>query len=308
MSAVRKSPEWLAEQRSRIGGSNSAASVGRNPHKTRLALYHEIVLGQAPDLEHDRPCLRGNLIEPVVRERARQVLDLDIIEHDQNDFVRHTDYYWAQALPDGWVQHNGERIPIEIKVPDPFNFRRLDAEVPDYIRCQVVHNAAVLAVPALLLCCMDPVSMDLFTRLYEPAPDETTELMEAEREFWVTHVIPRVPPPPSGPGDFKLAWPTHVPGTFVETDEVTGPAYCDLVRCKTEQSSLTKRIEELSNIIKMAMGDKEVLASDGTVLATWRSHAEKRLDSKKLKQEMPIIWNEYAQERNVRVFLPKGPR
>ncbi len=304
-----RSPEWLAQHRKTIGGSNAAAAVGLHQFKTPLALYYEMVLGQAEDLETNPDALRGILLESVARERLARVLDVEIEPHDQNDFIRCTTFHWAHALPDGWVKREGVGIPLEIKVPTPENFRKLDEAIPDYIACQCIHNCAVLGAPALLLACLNPVTMQVHQQLHEPVPSAVEALMEAEERLWTGHIVPRIPPPPRTEEDLKLRWAEHSPGKRVQATEEIEIAWSELLAVMATAKHAEGRKEELRFTIKNFMEDGEILMSEsGTILATYRSHIETKLDSKLLKADAPDIWDRFAREKHVRVFLPKTPK
>lgn len=310
MNAVtRKSDAWLQQHRATIGGSNSAAAVGLHKFKTPLALYAEIVLGQAEDLEGNPDALRGILLEPVARQRLSDVLNLEVIAHDQDEFIYNSKYPYAHALPDGYVIFDGARIPVEIKVPRPENWRLLDEEIPDFISCQAVHNAAVIGAPALLLACLCPATMQLKRQLYEPPPETVDALMEAEARFWNEHIVPRVPPAPTNHNDLKLRWPDHAAGKWIRASDRISEAHVDLMRSKAEAKILEERIDSLNFTIKEFMEDNETLIDTmGITLATWKSHIDTRLDSSKLKAGHPDVWKQYACESSVRTFLSKKLR
>ncbi len=306
---LSKSTEWLATHRATIGGSNAAAAVGLHPYKTPTALYYEMVLGQAEDLESNPDALRGTLLEPIARERLRTVLGIQIIEHDQNDFIRNKKYPFAHCLPDGWIVFEGERIPIELKVPHPRNWRRLDVEVPDYIQAQGVHNAAVCVAPALMLCCLNPVTMEIYRQLYEPSQDAIDALMEAEERFCDQYIIPRIAPPPQTHDDLKLLFPRHIDGKRITATEDIEIAWNELIAVGATAKHAEERKKDLSFVIKNFLEDGETLVSEGgKILATYKSHLETRIDTNKLKADMPEIYRQFASEKPVRTFLVKKPR
>ena len=309
MSAIRKTDSWLATHRATIGGSNAAAAVGLHPYKTPVALYYEMVLGQAEDLETNPDALRGILLEPIARQRLSDVLGLDVIPHPQDDFIHSTKYHWAHVLPDGFIVFEGENIPIELKVPSPENWHRLDAEIPDYIQCQCVHNAAVLAAPALMLACLNPVTMEIYRQLYEPKEDATNALMDAEQRYYDQYVVPRIPPPPQTHDDCKLRWQEHMPGKrLVATDEIEA-AWSELVAVRATAKHAEERKEDLILIIKTALEDSEMLVDKwGNVLTTWKSHLQTALDSKRLKAARPEVWAEFSADKPIRTFLVKQPK
>jgi len=303
---TRKSDTWIATQRATIGGSNAAAAVGLNAYKSPTSLFYEMVNGTAQDLSTNPDVLRGLLLEPVARQRLSQVLSVDVIDHDQDLFLRNEKYPWSHALPDGFVLWEGERIPIEIKVPNPVNWNKLDESVPDYILCQAVHNCTVIGAPALLLAALNPVTMEIYRNIYTPEPDAVAALMEAEEKFWNNYIVPRIPPDPVTHDDLRLRWPNHTKGKVsVATDDISH-AHAKLRGLKEDAKHLAKNIDELSFEIKAHMEDSEILESaEGACLATYKSHVKETLDAKRLLAEAPVIHANYTKKQAVRMFLLK---
>ncbi|MGH9931838.1 MAG: YqaJ viral recombinase family protein, partial [Pyrinomonadaceae bacterium] len=246
-----KSLAWKYEWRAKIGGSRSAAAAGVHEYMTPLQLYKSMVDGAEFDPEENPDMLRGVLMEPIALQRLKMMYaDLYFEPHDQDSFVYNEKYPFASDLPDGWVAHDGARIPIQIKVPRPENWRKLDEHIPAYIQCNCIHSCALNNSPAILLACLNPVTMEVYRNVYEPAQDVTQALMDAEERFFTEHVIPRVPPPPRTAGDMRMLWPEHAPGKRVTaTNDIAG-AHAKLLRLKPEAKERVDRIESLNLMIK----------------------------------------------------------
>lgn len=323
MSAVRKSPEsrarnypfdkppeWKARWRAHIGGGRAAAAAGIHEYLTPLQLYLSMVDGVDLDLEANPNILRGMLLEPIALARLQMLHpELDIVPHDQDKFIHNPKYPHSSDLPDFWVRREGQELPGQVKCPTPENYKRLDEAIPAYIEANCIHSAAMNNAPAILLVCLHPVTMELFQKLYEPTKTTTDFLMEAEQHFAEKHLIPRIPPLPENQEDVKRLWPTHLPGRHVTAKEDIEQVHAELMPLKKKHAEQEDRIKELNLQITAYMGNAEVLKSrTGALLATYRSHPEVRLDSKKLKEKLPEVWNDFKQEKDVRVFLPKAPK
>lgn len=303
----RKSDAWLKQHRSRIGGSNAAAAVGLSPWKTPAALYYEITEGRVEDLENNPDILRGIWLEPICRQRLADDLGMQIIEHDQDVDIRNDKFPWAGATPDGFITFGGAKIPIELKVPRSRNWEKLAEEIPYAIQAQCVHNAAVLGAPAIMLAAMCPETLAIYRHLYEPAQIAIDALMEAEANFWNHHIVPRIPPPPINTDDLKLRWPEHAPGKHLVATEEIEQACIELAAVGEMSKNADERKRDLGFLIKNFLGDAESLVSgSGRVLASWRSHQVSTLDTKRLKDERPEIWNDFCKEKAQRTFLLKA--
>lgn len=308
MNALVKSSEWKQQWRSRIGGGRSAAAAGIHEYVTPLELYLSMVEGTDIDPETKPDMLRGLLLEPVALQRLEMLYtELDFTPHDQDDFIRNTNYYWASDLPDFWVSCDGIRIPGQIKVPAPRNWEKLDESIPDYIQCNCVHSAAMNNAPAILLACLNPVTMQIYRQIYEPKQDAIDALMEAEERFFNEHIVPRIPPPPQTHDDLKLRWPEAAVGTRINASAEIEEDMHLLVAAKLQEKEAKAEIEDISLRVKTFMEDREALVSEGgRTIATYKSRLDTVLDGKLLKAERPEVWSAFSKHRPVRTFLVKA--
>lgn len=311
MSAVvQKSPEWKARWRQYIGGGRSAAAAGIHEHMTPVELYMSMVDGVEIDPETKPDMLRGLLLEPVALQRLQMLYtDLHFGPHDQDVFILNDKYPWASDLPDAWVEFGGETIPVQIKVPSPRNWEKLDESVPDYIQCNCVHSIAVNEAPAILLACLNPVTMEVYRQIYEPEQDAIDALMEAEERFYNQYIVPRIPPPPETHEDLKLRWPEHTAGKRVTATYEIEQAWSELVAIRATAKYAERRKQNLSLTIKAFMEDGEALVNQyGHVIATWKNHLHTAFDTTRFKKACPDLWEEYAEDRPQRTFLVKPPK
>lgn len=303
-----KPQAWLDEQRRTIGSSLSAATFGAHEFLTPLAAYHVLTGAELPDISDKPDIIRGNLLEPVGALRFTEITGMELVQHPQHQFIYSQKYPFAHSCPDYMIAE--KPIILEIKVPNPHRFEHLDEEVPLYWTSQCFHHLAICPkADAVILVALNPVTMEIWRQPYERDDALQAEIMEKEREFWETHVLPRVPPPPSTQEDVRLAWPTHDPGKHVIAKDHIENAHRELMPIKAQHAEDEKRIKELNFVITSYMENAEILRSKkGELLATYRSHPDVRLDSKKLKEELPEVWNDFKREKDVRVFLPKAPK
>ena len=63
--------------------------------------------------------------------------------------------------------------------------------------------------------------------------------------------------------------------------------------------------DELKTAVQLAMGDKSVMTWKGVPLFTWKEQKTTRLDQKRLKEEAPEVWEQFAKTATSRVFLTK---
>ncbi len=139
--------DWL-RNRKRIGGSDAAAVIGRNPYKTNIELWQEKTgRVEAEDIS-DRPyVVYGTEAEQYLRELFR----LDYPEYDvgyeENNMWINDKYPFAHASLDGWlVDRNGRKGIWECKTTNilqPAQKEKWNGKIPDNYYIQVLHYLMV---------------------------------------------------------------------------------------------------------------------------------------------------------------------
>lgn len=302
MEAKRK--EWIDEQRRTIGGSMAAATLGEHEYITPLQAYYALTDGVLADISDNPDVIRGTLLEPIAARRLTETMGIEVIAHDQTQFLYNPCYAWAHALPDYWLPDKA--VIAEIKVPNPYNFERLDERIPTYIQAQCCHQMAVCDIEAVLLVCLNPVTMEIWRQLY-PRDQETIDmLMEQEQAFWEQHVVPRVPPAPSSHADAKLRWPQHTPGATVQATPMILGKHASLLSVQKELKVLEGIADELKLDIKQFLQENEILSDgNGQTLATWRNQTARIVDLKLMSAEYGELVETYRRDSVSRVLRVK---
>lgn len=292
--------EWLAERRTGIGGSDSAAAAGLSKWKTKLALYAEKIGEFTVDETWDM--YRGTVLEPAVRQmycdRTGFTVEKPVCT------IRHPKLRWMLASLDGVA-------PCVGRVVDCKTARSRDgwgdpgsADVPiDYL-CQVTHYMTVTGLEvADLAVLFGNFEFDIYTVPFDAEFAEM--LIDAESAFWQA-VESREPPEPATIDDIKLRWPRSFAKQIEAPHNVA-----DALRMLSEAKSTGKKIEHdielLESQIKTFMGDHDTLTIDGKPAATWKSTATStRFDAKGFQAAQPETYEQYLIPANPqRRFLLK---
>lgn len=198
----------LTDEEARLlGGSDLASLVGLSPWGTPLTVYARVMSGKW-DPKQTPAQRRGTLLEPVVREMYRLDTGAEILGPVK---LRHPRHEFGRASLDDVVRHRGggKRV-LEIKTDGRDRAHHWGEpgtdEVPDYYAVQVAYYLGVglecgaieedtADVAALLLGVDD--SPRVYRVQHQPVVYEF--LLESARRFWVDHVLPSKPPPPTAP-------------------------------------------------------------------------------------------------------------
>ena len=238
--------EWLLERQSGLGGSDASAIAGLNPYRTPLDVYHEKI----SDLEPDDPNWRmewGLIAEPIAADLYAKKTGRAI---RRQPLRRHSEYEFLIANVDRQIMAGTADVTspgaLEIKCPGIGHFSKIKAHgLPDYAVLQLQHYLGVLDYSWGSFAIFNsesgpPIHFDM------SADQELIEnLFERERDFWLNHVVPRIPPPEIIDAD-NLNIP-QIEGDVITIDE---PEWREAARDLQDAVQLKKTAMELEKYSK----------------------------------------------------------
>jgi len=141
--------EWLEARINSIGGSEAAAVLGLSPWMTNVELWERKSgkTTEQTDISYNPLVVYGTEAEPLLRG----LFELDFPElkvgYEPNNLFRNTDYPWAHASLDGWLEDkDGRRGVLEIKtanIASAVQAKKWTQSIPDHYYVQVLHEMAV---------------------------------------------------------------------------------------------------------------------------------------------------------------------
>jgi putative phage-type endonuclease len=297
--------EQQATRLTGIGGSEAAIVCGLSPWKTPVQLWQEKTGRVQPENLDDKEIVRwGVLLEDVIcdeyaRRQGVKVRRLnDTRVHKDHDFMlAHIDRDIV-GIPEGLEAKNASQWTI-----DKWGESDTD-DVPLFYLTQGVHYMAVFDYEAWRFSVLLGGNE---LRHYRITRDLESEgrLIELERAFM--HCVKTdTPPPPIRIEDLVLLYPkTH--GTIRATEEIA-TLVAECARLAEERKAIVKRETEIKLIVGEFMGAAGDLldpTDPSVTIATYRSHDENRIDSKRLRAEHPAIAELVEKTSPVRKFLVK---
>ena len=199
--------EWLKARSGRIGGSDAAAIIGRNPYMSNVDLWR-IKTGrqQAEDISEKDFVKYGTNAEP----HLRALFALDYPEYTVH-YIEHNmwlndRYPFAHASLDGWLtDKDGRKGILEIKTTNILQSRqkeKWDHRIPDNYYCQILWYLAVTGFEFVILKAQLKFDFGgevyLTTRHYfidrVDVEDDITFLMLRGEEFYMCITEDREPP------------------------------------------------------------------------------------------------------------------
>lgn len=281
-----------------IGGSDAAVIMGMNPWKNRVQLWQEKVGEVQPaDLSGNSRVQWGIKLEDLVARHWAEVTGKKIRRN--NYLLRSEKWPWMAAHLDREVIGGGF---LEVKTAGMAKEWGEDgsSSIPDHYMCQVQHY---MAVTGSAKCWVAVLIGGSDFRSYEiQRNDEFISLMaQAQEAFWKL-VQDGTPPEPLTSDEAVDRWPASDQGkTAAATGEVL-EAVQQLVDIDAQIKELQESKKQQQLVVMNAMQEAELLMAGGSKVASWKSQTASRLDTKKLKDEMPEVAAKYMKESSSRTF------
>lgn len=134
------------------------------------------------------------------------------------------------------------------------------------------------------------------------------DLIRIESDFWNNHVLAKVMPEPDGSDICDAVIRQYYPSASRETIVLPDRFNIKLERRETLQEMIDRLETEKKQIeqeIKLFMQENET-AAGSRYRVTWSCVDSARLDTKRLKEEHPDIYQNYAKTSHTRRFTVKA--
>jgi putative phage-type endonuclease len=295
------------DRRTYISSTEVGAILGISKYNTPYEIWEKKV-GLAPqNIEDNDVMLWGRLLEPVIiKEIERRC---NVVIGITNPFVQHPKYSFLCNHPDGIdtspIKHE---VNNEVKTVASWAFNQWEEATPLEYYCQIQYemDIAIHTYPHIRKTRFSVLEMDarkLHIDYVHYDPEFCEKLRNQLIHFWEYNVIGNNPP------DYQVS-------DFAKSKDILG-AYNDvdaefvkkIVRRRQfneELKKMNESIDALDNEIKMKIGDSEGIRYGVDVLASWKEQSKNSVDSKKLKDEYPDIYEKVIRESKFRVLRVKN--
>lgn len=308
-----------------LGSSDISAILGINPWMTPLSLYLEKI-GETK--QEDKPVFkRGKRWElPALEMLMDKIEDEDgqrpkVIYHNQRYID--TKYDFLSCEIDAEFILGGERVNVEIKTVDVRKAWEWGEEedsnnIPLHYAAQTMFGLGITGRDRCIVAAL--FGADEIKKFQIERDNETIKGMrEKAVDFWMNHVLERVPPEPVNMSDMMNLF-KKFNGRPVVLDDMH---FCMLNGRKARQEQI-KQLEKQNDEIEfqicdfirrqwnlssdvMPDDDLSILTHDGKIVGSWNHQSRETLDTKKLKEELPDIYEKFKRISDFRVLrLKKG--
>lgn len=207
MQVLPNREDWL-KHRTKIGGSDASAILGKNPYKTNVELWKDKAFHLMPEDISDKPYVKyGIQAEP----HLRALFSLDFPEkkvfYEENNMWTNDKYPFAHASLDGWFEDpDGKKGILEIKTTNILNSSQRrnwkDHYIPENYYVQVLHYLMVTEFDYVVIAAQLKSVFDGYVTkqtIYETVyrnekEEEIAYLADEERKFWTCVENMKAPP------------------------------------------------------------------------------------------------------------------
>lgn len=292
---------WLRYRKQGIGGSDAGAVCGLNPYRTAIQVYYDKTSDTIEEFDNEAMRQGRDLEEYVARRfceaSGKKVRRANAMFYDEkNSFM----------LADVDRMIVGENAGLECKTASPYMADHwCDDNIPLSYLIQCYHYMSVCNADAWYIAVVIYGKAFKYYRIERD--DEAIELIiRIEKDFWYTHIIPKVLPDPDGS---KTA-DTAIAERFKASQNITIPlsGFNDRLQRRQELIKVIDHIErekrQIDQELKLYLGDAEVAEND-QYRVSWRNISRNSLDEKRLKEEQPQIYEKYRKVTTSRRFSVK---
>jgi putative phage-type endonuclease len=263
--------EWLAARAEGLGATDVVAVLGESRFASPWSVWAEKCLHISGDTENEDMTF-GRYAEKMVAPWFQDRTGLYVI--GAQGMAIHDDIPWAFATLDGFVVESPHSTvddmlgTIEIKAPR--EWKAWD-DIPVAYKVQASWQMFVTGAERCWFAVLHGRRLGVYE--YQRDQADIDYIVGKVRTFWFDHCLTGNPPEVDGSDATATAiaevWPDEIPGTRQDLDEMV-----DRIKQREALSVAVKagaeEIKVITNEIKAAMGDAEVLCLDGTPAYTLR--------------------------------------
>lgn len=248
--------KWLETRSHGIGGSDAAKVLGLSRYGGPLDVYINKTTPPV-DIEPSEAAYFGTQLEEFVAQEFSKRSGLTVERHERTEFDAADPFMLANV--DRVIV--GENAGLECKTASAFKADEWEGDaVPDEYYVQVQHYCAVMDWDGCYIACLIGGQRFVFKFIPKNA-DFIADMRARERDFWVNHVIPRIPPAPTVTDSVYL--PQTASDMLTATDEDTEYAR-RLSHTREQIKSLTEYKEILEAVFKARIAENAGISGIAT--------------------------------------------
>lgn len=295
--------EWLRQRKHGIGGSDAGAICGLNPYSSPMRVYHEKTTEEISDSDNEA-MRQGRDLEEYVARRFMEETGFKV--RRSNVMYQNCEHPFMLADVDRLIV--GEDAGLECKTASAYNADKWkDGAIPPHYLIQCYHYMAVTGKRTWYIAVLILGQGFHYEKIVWDE-EIIQNLIAIEKRFWEEHVLAGVMPDPDGSGTCDEVLEQYFHNARKDS-EILLIGFDRKLERRFELGELMKKLEQeqkqIDQEIKLFMGDHERAFSEN-FRVSWAMVNNSRLDVKRLKEEQPEIYRDFAKESSSRKFVVKA--
>ena len=295
--------EWLKLRKTGIGGSDVGSICGMNPYSNAMKVYSDKTCDTVEEEQENEAVRQGRDLEEYVAQRFTEETGLKV--RRSNFMYRNLEYPFMIADVDRLII--GEDAGLECKTASAYNEDKWkDGEIPLHYIMQCYHYMAVTGKRVWYIAAVI-LGREFTYRRLEWDDDLITQMIAAEQYFWENHVTKKIMPEPDG----SKACDELLTQYYQSAKKYTAVELVGFDEKLNRREELVEQIAQLQQEqnrieqeIKLYMKDNETAVSTNFKVL-WSNVEKTSLDTKRIMQEKPEIYQDYAKVSMYRRFQVK---
>ena len=295
--------EWLELRKSGIGGSDAGAICGLNPYSSPMKVFLDKTAETIID-KNSEAIRIGHDLEQYVADRFMEATGLKV--RRSNYMYRNVQYPFMIANVDRFVV--GEDAGLECKTASAYNADKWEnGDIPLHYAIQCYHYMAVTGKRTWYIAVVILGKKFTYRKLTWDG-DFIQQLIAAEEYFWKHHVKKNILPSPDGSKSCDMVLEKYFHATG-KTDAVKLVGFDEKLKRRDEIIASVEKLQteqkKIEQEVKLFMQEHE-LAIGGNYKVSWSNVDTTRLDTKRIKQEAPELYQKYASVSSSRRFTVRA--
>lgn len=295
--------QWLELRQKGIGGSDAGAILGLNKWKTPFEVY----IDKTEPLEDHgagEAAYWGTQLEDMVAKEFEIRTGKKVRRN--NRMMTSIEHPFMFANIDREIV--GEDAILECKTANTYLAKDWeDDKVPPSYIIQGQHYLAVTGKARIYYAVL--IGGQKFSwKVLERDEDLINLIIDRETEFWMDHVLKKVPPALDGSSAAEkyLAerFEAAEEGKSITLPPTYGAKITDWLELKKKADEYKEMAAEIENNLKLEMADAE-FATVQDYAVSWKNVTTNRIDTKALKKDLPEISQKYTKPSLSRRFTVK---
>ena len=292
--------EWLKYRTLGIGGSDVSIIAGLNHFKSIHQLWLEKTGLVVPEESDSEFAHFGTLLEPIVRQEFTARTGIKV--RAKHAILQSSEYPFMHANLDGIIhEDNGDISIFEAKTASAYKKDIWEEGVPAEYILQIQHYMAVTGAKKTYIAALVGGNHFFY---HEVARDDEmiAKIIAMEEYFWEHNVIGGVEPIPDG----SEATTAYFNEKFAVSNGKSVALPDEVLPICTEYDSLSRQIKNLENA-RIAVSNQLIgylkeyeVGTVGDRKVIWKSITKNNLDTKRLRQEQPDIYDAYLSQSQYR--------